>query len=113
VTIWIISSRGQITQEEKRYRQNLHKTPEIDRDHKKTRLTLLAPALLVVYGCLMPVLLIVYYVFPYQTGAGLLASDGGINWTRGEAILALGSALLYIPLGCLPPGQSGGVTGPT
>ena len=98
-TIGVISSRGQVTQEEKHYRQNLHKTPEIDRDLKKTRLTLLAPTLLVVYGCLMPVLLIVYYVFPYQTGAGLLASDGGIDWTSGEAILALCSALLYIPLG--------------
>jgi len=35
VTIGGISARGQVTQEEKRYRQNLHKTPEIDRDLKK------------------------------------------------------------------------------
>jgi len=63
------------------------------------RVTLIAPALLVLYGCVMPVLLIRFYVIPYQAAVGRLLADGSIDWFTGEAVLALASAALYIPLG--------------
>jgi sodium/pantothenate symporter len=66
-----------------------------------TRVTLIAPALLILYGCVMPVLLIRFYVVPYQTGAGRLLVDGSIDWWAGETLLALASAVLYIPLGVI------------
>jgi hypothetical protein len=81
------------------FRLRLHRTPADDRNLAKTRTTLLAPALLVVYICTMPVLLINYYVIPYQSGAGLLLADGSLNWASGEVVLA--SAVLYIPLGLI------------
>jgi Na+/proline symporter len=101
LTIIIVSRRGAVSPQEVDYRERLHHTPEEDRDIKKTRTTLIAPAFLVVYGCLMPAALIHYYVIPYQTGAGQLLADGSINWASGEAILALSSAVLYIPLGLI------------
>ncbi len=101
VTIVCVSRVTRVTRREKWYRLRLHRTPEADRDPSKTRVTLLAPGLLVIYGCIMPWLLLTHYVVPYQRGAGELLADGSINWWTGEAMLALSSALLYIPLGLI------------
>ena len=101
VTIFVVSRRGRVTRAEKVYRLRLHRTPDIDRNARMTRVTLIAPALLVVYGCVMPVLLIRFYVIPYQTATGRLLADGSIDWWTGEALLALSTAALYIPLGLI------------
>ena len=47
----------------------------------------------------MPVLLIVYYVQPFQEARGELLPDGSINWFTGEAILAMSWFFLYVTLG--------------
>jgi sodium/pantothenate symporter len=99
ITIITVSRLGKVTKIEAVYRAALHVTPDIDRDARKTRLTLLAPYALAIFGCIMPFVMIKFYVIPYQTGAGQLMSDGSIDWRRGEAILALSWAVLYIPLG--------------
>ena len=101
ITIIALSRFGKVNEEEKRYRIELHRTPDIDYDLKKTKTTMLAPALLVAYGCIMPAVFIIYYVIPYQTGAGHLLADGSLDWSRGEALMALASAVLYIPLGLI------------
>jgi len=54
---------------------------------------------LVIYGCSMPILLTQFYVIPYQTAMGQLLVDGGVDWSRGEALLALSAAALHVPLG--------------
>ena len=101
LTIIAVSKFGKVTRREAVYRMRLHRTPDIDYDLKKTRTTLLAPALLILYGCAMPVLLIVFYVIPYQTGTGQLLAGGTVDWFTGEAILALSSAAVFVPLGVL------------
>jgi Na+/proline symporter len=101
ITITIISSRGKVSREETLYRLQLHRTPIVDFDLRKTKITLIAPACLVAYGCIMPVLLIIYYVFPYQTGAGHLLADGSLDWSRGEALLPFTTAAIHIPLGLI------------
>lgn len=99
LTIWLVSRSGTVSEKEKLYREALHQTPAADSDAGKTRMTLIAPVFLVAYGCVMPVVLLKYYVLPYQTGAGLLTPSGAMNWASGEVFLALASAVLYIPLG--------------
>jgi len=101
VTILVVSRLGRVTRAEQVYRMRLHQTPAADRNAARTRVTLIAPVLLVLYGCVMPVLLIKFYVVPYQTGAGRLLADGSIDWWTGETLLALASAVLYIPLGLI------------
>ena len=101
VTIIYISKLGTVTAQEAQYREDLHRTPEIDFDLQKTKTTMLAPAALVLYGCVMPLLLIKYYVTPYQTGVGQLLADGSVDLTTGEAILAMLSAPVYIILGLI------------
>ncbi|MEM9257682.1 MAG: sodium:solute symporter family protein [Pseudomonadota bacterium] len=101
LTIFVLSTRGSVTEEESRYRHRLHETPTEDRDYKKAAVTLIAPASLVLYGCAMPLLLLTYYVYPYQTATGHLLADGGLDWSRGEALLPFTTAAIYIPLGLI------------
>jgi len=99
ITIICVSRTGAVTEQEAQYRDALHRTPDTDYDLQKTKTTMLAPAALILYGCVMPLLLIKYYVIPYQTGVGQLLADGSVNLTTGEAILAMLSAPVYIILG--------------
>ena len=99
LTIVLVSRQGKVSRAEAVYRMRLHRSPPVDCDASKVRTTLIATACLLAYGCVMPVVLLNYYVLPYQTGAGKLLADGSIDLLSGEAILALGSAALYIPLG--------------
>ncbi|MEQ8516691.1 MAG: sodium:solute symporter family protein, partial [Chromatocurvus sp.] len=97
--IYTASSSAGPSAQEQAFRSRLHVTPAEDRDRRKTLLTLLAPALLVLYGAIMPALLLRWYVLPYQRGRGALNADGTIDWSQAEPWFAFGPALLFVPLG--------------
>jgi Na+/proline symporter len=101
VVIVLVSRFGTVTRAERLYRMRLHRVPESERNPAKTRHTLLAPVLLVIYGCAMPFVIQHWYVVPYQRGSGQLLADGSINWATGEAVLSLCWAALYVPLGLI------------
>jgi sodium/pantothenate symporter len=96
--ILVVSARGKVTREENVYRLRLHRPPPIDIDLAKTRKTLLAPLGLIVYGVVMPFLLLKYYVVPYQIGTGEISPDGAVNWNTGEALITLTVFMLHVPL---------------
>ncbi|WP_019528781.1 sodium:solute symporter family protein [Dasania marina] len=100
-TIIIISRLGKVSRKEALYRMRLHRTPAQEVDLKAVKTTLLAPAILILYGCAMPFIMSHFYVLPYQTGSGELLADGSINWLTGEALLSFSWALVYIPLGLI------------
>jgi sodium/pantothenate symporter len=101
ITIHIISKRGVVTAQESAYRIKLHITPEEDIDASKTRMTMIAPAILILYGCTMPFVMVNYYIKPYQRGTGEILSDGSMNWQTGEAWFSLSPAIIFISLGAL------------
>lgn len=101
LAIFLVSRRGQVTAQEAAFRQRLHQTPAADRDLGRTRRTLVAPLLLALYGLLMPMVLLNWYVRPYQAAAGELLADGSINWGGAEALVALSPAVLFVPLGLI------------
>jgi sodium/pantothenate symporter len=101
LVIWIVSRRGSPSGQEREFLAALHETPAEDRDGRELRRTLVAPALLVVYGLAMPFLLLNFYVLPYQRGAGTALADGGLNWRETEPWIAFGAAALFIPLGII------------
>ncbi len=101
VTITVVSRLGSPSERELAYRDALHLTPAEDVDRRKARLTLLAPLALIGYGALMPLLLLEFYVRPYQRATGALAVGENINWQQPEPWIALGPAALFIPLGSL------------
>ena len=96
--IIVVSARGTVSREEKHYRLRLHRPPSSDIDLAKTRKTLLAPLGLIVYGVTMPLLLLKFYVIPYQIGTGEISPDGSINWNTGEAVIAFSAFVLHVPL---------------
>ena len=80
------------------YRLRLHLPPASDIDPAKTKITLLAPLGLIVYGTGMPLVMLYYYVIPYQVGTGQILPDGSVNWNTGEALITLTIFLLHVPL---------------
>ncbi len=98
VVILVISARGTVSRDEKLYRLRLHRPPPSDINWAKTRITLLAPLGLIVYGIAMPLLLLKYYVIPYQIGTGEISPDGSVNWNTGEALITLTIFILHVPL---------------
>ena len=101
LTILAISRGQSPSNEEQAYLARLHQTPLEDRKLSQTRITLIAPALLVVYGIAMPFLLLHFYVKPYQRGSGSILSGDALNWGEAEPWIAFGPAALFIPLGLI------------
>ena len=100
-TIFFLSKIGVVTEREFSYRAHLHRTPIQDHDQHKARTTIFASGFLILYGFVMPFLLIKYYVMPYQRGVGQLSLDGSLDYWTGESILALLTAPVYIILGLI------------
>jgi sodium/pantothenate symporter len=121
LTIVVISRGQRPSTAEQDYLARLHETPAEDRDLGRTRLTLLAPALLVLYGLCMPAFLLHFYVKPFQRGAGTILDSGALNWQEAEPWIAFGPAVLFVPLGLIAgvtiwrryrPGTATGVNPP-
>ena len=53
------------------------------------------------FGVCLSVLLIVYYVRPYQVATATLLAGARLDWGSAEALLALGWAALFVPSGLL------------
>ena len=94
-----VSRRTIVSEEEVAYLEQLHETPADELDVKKTWTTLIAPALLIVNGVLMPVLLAIYYVQPYQRATGTLLEDGSLDWSTGEMVLLMSWSVIWVGLG--------------
>jgi Na+/proline symporter len=115
VTI-VVSRYTTVTDEEARRLAKLHEIPAEEVSRNRTRTSLITAGVLILYGLIMPVLIIMYYVRPFQEAKGQLSPDGSIDWFTGEAILALSWFFLYVTLGLFaariirgsysPPGHS-------
>jgi Na+/proline symporter len=101
ITIYVVSRAGAVTEQEADFRHKLHLTPEEDCDAKKVNTTLIAPVFLILYGCVMPFLVVNYYIKPYQRGTGEILPDGSMNWQTGEAWFSLSPAIVFVSLGLL------------
>ena len=66
ITIIIVSRRGEVTDEEHRYRLKIHETPSTEFDAAMTQKTLWFAKGLMFCGAVLTILMIVFYVLPYQ-----------------------------------------------
>jgi sodium/pantothenate symporter len=98
VTI-VVSRFTSRSEEEVAYLNKLHEIPPEEKSAGKTRLTLLAPAFLVANGVIMSVVLLYYYVRPYQMATDTLSADGSFDWFAGEALFAMSWFFIYVSLG--------------
>ena len=74
--------------------------PAAESDPTQTKITKWAAILLIVVGVATTLILLKYYVLPYQTVTGTLL-DGEINWQSGEALHALAWSVLLPFFGLL------------
>lgn len=89
LTIVIVSSRTQVTEAEADYRDRLHQAPAELADPVAARRTMIWPKVMMGFGVLMSVLMLIFYVRPYQIGAGIIErSEPFVAWS-GETFLAL------------------------
>ncbi len=77
ITIIIVSGRGKVTDEEHRYRLQVHETPPAEFDPALTRKTLWFAKGLMICGATLTILMIVFYVLPYRD-----AVENGLNTLR-------------------------------
>lgn len=97
VVVLAVSRIGQVSEEERDYRLQLHRTPPSEVSPSKLRFTRYAPLTLAVYQVIMTITLLTIYVRPYQESTGTLSAGGGINWWSGEALLVLSGPIVVLP----------------
>jgi Na+/proline symporter len=66
ITIEVVSRNSTVSEREHELREQLHKTPESEFDLRKLHRTLQWSKAVIVFGVLLAVLLVVFYVMPYQ-----------------------------------------------
>ena len=99
--IILVSRRGTVTAKERAYRLNLHATPPAECNASQVRGTRWAAIVVVVSGFAISVMLINFYVIPYQAITETLIDGQQVDWLTGEAIFALTWAALFSIFGIL------------
>ena len=66
VTIFVVSSRGTVSDAEHQYRLSMHRVPAAELNDRMTRSTLRFAQGLIACGVILTVALIVFYVIPYE-----------------------------------------------
>jgi Na+/proline symporter len=100
VVIWI-SRIGEVSETERARRLELHQIPAEERDASKAKRTQWAALSVSVFGVCVSVVLLIYYVRPYQSATGTLLAGGRLDWFTVEALLSLAWAALYLPWGII------------
>lgn len=95
----VVSRMTTVTDIESEQLVKLHKAPADDVSEKQTRLSRMVAGILVLYGLIMPFLMVNFYVRPYQAARGELMPDGSLDWASGEAIFAISWFFVYVTLG--------------
>ncbi len=98
VVIWV-SRLGEVTPTERARRLALHELPDEERDSRQARRTQWAAVAVAVFGVCVSALLIIYYVYPYQSATETLRAGKQLDWLTAEALLSLAWAGLFVPWG--------------
>jgi len=89
ITIVAVSMRTQVTGDEAAYREKLHRPPPELADPDASRKTLIWPKVMIAFGAVSIPLMMVFYVRPFQIGAGLIDSSHPFVTWSGETLLAI------------------------
>ncbi|NQY63802.1 MAG: sodium:solute symporter family protein [Alteromonadaceae bacterium] len=101
IVIVLVSHFDKVSNTEHSRRLALHKTPDKERCKKQAKRTQWAAIAVIVFGISLSVLQLTYYVYPYQSATGTLATGELINWFSIETFLALCWAGIFVPFGII------------
>lgn len=101
VTVIVISRRTTVTEKEREFRLSLLSTPAEEIDSRASKGTLWFGYLVGILGVGTTILMMVYYVFPYQRAIAPEGTDPALNWFSGEAIAAYAWTIVFVPMSYL------------
>jgi sodium/pantothenate symporter len=98
VVLWV-SRLGTVTDTEHARRLALHRLSATERDPLQAKKSQWAAIGVAVFGVFVSVMLIAFYVQPYQLTTGTLRDGARLDWLTGEVFASLGWAALFVPWG--------------
>jgi len=94
--VLLVMNKTTVTNEERSYRQKILKTPDEEVNNQAAKKSLRYAYTVGVFGFLMTVLLVVYYVIPYQKALTPSSQNFHFNWLTDEAIAAYSWAIIFL-----------------
>jgi sodium/pantothenate symporter len=101
VVVLAVSSKTTVTDAERSYRLSILKTPEEELNPAAAKKTLHYATAVGVFGIAMTLLMLIYYVAPYQKALTPTGIEFSFNWFTGEAIFAYAWAVIFVFMGRL------------
>ena len=101
IVVLLVSSKTTVTDTERSYRLSILKTPEEEINSGAAKKTLRYASALAVFGVAMTIIMLIYYVAPYQRALTPAGTDFSFNWLTGEAMFAYGWAAIFVFMGWL------------
>lgn len=101
VVVLVVSRKTVVTENERRYRLSILETPVEELNASEARKTLRYASALAIFGVVMTVGMLFYYVAPYQRGLSVSGEDFNFSWFSGEALFAYGWAVIFVFLAWL------------
>jgi len=99
--VLIVSRNTTVTDTERNYRLFILKTPEEEMNSKAAKGTLKYGSALSVFGVAMTLIMLIFYVVPYQKALTPVGADFSFNWFTDEAYFAYAWAIIFVFIGWL------------
>ena len=101
IAVLMVSSRTTVTEKELSYRLALLKTPKEELNTIEAKKTLCYVWGIIAFAITMTVIMLVYWVLPYQKALAEEGQPFAFDWFTGETFMAFGWSLALIPMGYL------------
>lgn len=96
IVVLLVMNKTTVTDRERTYRQKILKTPDEEVNNQAAKKSLRYAYTVGVFGFLMTVLLVVYYVIPYQKALTPSSQNFHFDWLADEAIAAYSWAIIFL-----------------
>ncbi|MGI9571370.1 MAG: sodium:solute symporter family transporter, partial [Desulfobulbia bacterium] len=101
IVVLAVSYNTTVTKKERQYRLSLLNTPAEELDNGEAKKTLWYAFALAGFGVVMGILMLLFYVAPYQKALHEAGEGFDFDWFSGEAIFAYSWAVIFVFLGWL------------
>jgi hypothetical protein len=96
-----VSRKTTVTENERRYRLSLLEIPAEELDTGEAKKTLWYAYALAIFGVVMTIAMLRFYVAPYQRAISEAGKDFIFDWFSGEALFAYSWAIIFVFLAWL------------
>lgn len=96
MVVIIVMSKTKVTETERNYRLSILETPKEELNEKAAKKSLLYAYSIGVFGLGMAVIMLVYYVRPYQKAVAANEAEFRFDWLSGESFMAYGWAAIFV-----------------